>query len=53
MLNGPWARMFQREPAHKTLVGVALVGVGLASSYAFAETRSEPYPAWPEPEIQD
>ena len=38
MLNGLWARMFQGELAHKTLAGVALVGVGLASSYAFAET---------------
>ncbi len=41
------------ELARKTLAGVALVGVGLASSYAFAETRAEPYPAWPEPVIQD
>ena len=38
MLNCPWARMFQDELAHKALAGVALVGVGLASSYAFAET---------------
>ena len=44
---------FQGELARKALAGVALVGVGLASSYAFAETRSEPYPAWPEPVIQD
>jgi hypothetical protein len=35
MLNGRGAHV-PREPAHKTLVGVALVGVGLASSYAFA-----------------
>ena len=53
MLNGLWAHPVPRELARKTLAGVALVGVGLASSYAFAETRSEPYPAWPEPVIQE
>src|ERR1700684_3539209 len=45
--------MFQGELAHKALAGVALVGVVIASSPAFAETRSEHYPAWPEPVIQD
>ncbi len=39
--------------ARERLAGVALVGVGLLSSYAFAETRAEPFPAWPEPVIQD
>ena len=53
MLKGLRARIFQREIAHKALAGVTIVGVGLASSYALAETRSEPYPAWPEPVIQE
>ena len=41
------------EFARKALAGVVFVGVGLVSSYASAETRSEPYPAWPEPVVQD
>ena len=53
MLNGLCVRAFGRELARKGLAGAALFGVGLASSYAFAETRSEPYPAWPEPVIQE
>ena len=53
MMNGLWARPVPWDLARKALAGVALVGVGLASSSAFAETRSEPYPAWPEPVIQE
>ena len=44
MLNGLKTRIFQSEFAHKALAGFALVGAGLASSYAFAETLSQPYP---------
>ena len=53
MLNDLLARPVSRELVRKALAGVALVGAGLVSSYASAETRSEPYPAWPEPVIQD
>jgi ribose transport system substrate-binding protein len=53
MLNGLWARPVPWDLARKTMAGVALAGVGLASGAAFAETRSEPYPAWPEPVIQE
>ena len=35
----------------KGLVVAAMVGVALASGRALAETRAEPFPAWPEPVI--
>jgi ribose transport system substrate-binding protein len=53
MLNSLWVGAFRWEFAHKALAGAALVGAALATSHASAETRSEPYPAWPEPVIQD
>src|SRR5882757_5973506 len=53
MLNGLWTGALRPGFARKAIAGAAFAGVGLASSYAFAETRSEPYPAWPEPVIQD
>src|SRR5579871_928067 len=53
MLNGLWAHTFQKDVARRALAGGALVGAALASSSAFAETRSEPFPAWPEPVIQE
>ena len=53
MLKGLWTRAFRREFARKALASAALVGVAFGSTYAFAETRAEPFPAWPEPVIQD
>src|SRR5579872_3836541 len=53
MLNGLWGRTLPRKFAQRALGSLALVGVGLISSSAFAETRSEPYPAWPDPVIQE
>jgi ribose transport system substrate-binding protein len=35
------------------LAAAALLGTAFTASHAGAETRSEPYPAWPEPVIQD
>jgi ribose transport system substrate-binding protein len=50
---GLFTRAHTQRVALAALAGATLLGMGLASGSTLAETRAKPYPAWPEPVIQD
>ena len=46
-------RVLLSDITRAALAAAAMLGAGVASGHAVAETRAEPFPAWPEPVIQD
>ncbi len=53
MFNRLCTRVFGSDMTRTALAGAAWLGVVVVSGYAVAETRAEPFPAWPDPVIQD
>ncbi len=53
MFNRLCTRVFGSDMTRTALAGAALLGVVVVSGHAVAETRAEPFPAWPDPVIQD
>lgn len=51
MSDGFLARLFCRSGARIGIGAATLIGVTCAAGLALAETRSQPYPAWPDPVI--
>ena len=47
------ARLFAYGKIRKGLAAVAMIGATVISGRALAETRAEPFPAWPDPVIND
>ncbi len=53
MFNRLCTRVFGSDMTRTALAGAALLGAVVVSGHAVAETRAEPFPAWPDPVIQD
>lgn len=53
MLNRLSTRVFWSDRMRTALAGAALLGAAVVSGHAGAETRAEPFPAWPDPVILD
>jgi ribose transport system substrate-binding protein len=47
------ARVLSAGKVRMWLTGTAMLGAAVASGHAWAETRAEPFPAWPDPVIND
>jgi ribose transport system substrate-binding protein len=47
------ARHFPAAKVRMGLTAAAMFGATIASGHAWAETRAEPFPAWPDPVIND
>jgi ribose transport system substrate-binding protein len=48
-----FVRAFGYGKIRKSLTAVAMIGATVISGRALAETRAEPFPAWPDPVIND
>ena len=53
MSNRFYTYVFGSNVRQIALAGAAFLGAVVVSSHAGAETRAEPFPAWPDPVIQD
>jgi ribose transport system substrate-binding protein len=47
------ARVLSAGKVRMGLTAAAMLGAAVASGHAWAETRAEPFPAWPDPVIND
>jgi ribose transport system substrate-binding protein len=47
------ARILSAGKVRMGLTAAAMLGAAVASGHAWAETRAEPFPAWPDPVIND
>ena len=53
MKHTEMTRIFPAGKVRMALTAAAMMGATVASGHAWAETRAEPFPAWPEPVIKD
>jgi ribose transport system substrate-binding protein len=53
MKNTSVARVLPAGKVRMGLTAAAMLGAAVASGHAWAETRAEPFPAWPDPVIND
>jgi ribose transport system substrate-binding protein len=53
MDQGIFARIVRHAAARMSIKTAALIGASILSGHAMAETRAEPFPAWPDPVIKN